>query len=127
MALVFVLGPVAAASPSENYGEYSLMTQRHAGQFYSEGNAAGQWSWTPQGDESEVLWGDPSKWPPDSAERFRHAGDWVLVGPGDYKENGYAGASEPASSAGYEVEHLATRAMEHHVERRMRSVGLLSS
>ena len=25
-----------------------------------------------------------------------HAGDWVLVGPGDYKENGYAGASEPA-------------------------------
>ncbi|HEV7827289.1 MAG TPA: hypothetical protein VGP04_00285 [Pseudonocardiaceae bacterium] len=79
MALVFVLGPVAAASPSENYGEYSLMTQRHAGQFYSEGNAAGQWSWTPQGDESEVLWGDPSKWPPDSAERFRHAGDWVLL------------------------------------------------
>jgi hypothetical protein len=25
-----------------------------------------------------------------------HAGDWVLVGPGDYKENGYAGADEPA-------------------------------
>jgi hypothetical protein len=25
-----------------------------------------------------------------------HAGDWVLVGPGDYKENGYAGAEEPA-------------------------------
>ena len=25
-----------------------------------------------------------------------HAGDWVLVGPGDYKENGYAGAPEPA-------------------------------
>src|SRR5206468_6951538 len=25
-----------------------------------------------------------------------HANDWVLVGPGDYKENGYAGADEPA-------------------------------
>src|SRR4051794_18455149 len=25
-----------------------------------------------------------------------HAGDWVLVGPGDYKENGYAGEAEPA-------------------------------
>jgi hypothetical protein len=24
-----------------------------------------------------VLWGDPSKWPPDSAEHFIHAGDWV--------------------------------------------------
>jgi DNA repair protein RecO (recombination protein O) len=33
---------------------------------------------------------------------------------------------EPATSAGYEVEHLATRAMEHHLERRMRSVGLLT-
>jgi DNA repair protein RecO (recombination protein O) len=34
-------------------------------------------------------------------------------------------AEEP-SAAGYEVEHLATRALEHHLERRMRSVGLLS-
>jgi hypothetical protein len=25
-----------------------------------------------------------------------HSGDWVLVAPGDYKENGYQGASEPA-------------------------------
>jgi DNA repair protein RecO (recombination protein O) len=33
---------------------------------------------------------------------------------------------EPASPAGYEVEHLATRALEHHLERRMRSVGLLT-
>ena len=33
--------------------------------------------------------------------------------------------AEPASPAGYEVEHLATRALEHHVERRLRSVGLL--
>jgi DNA repair protein RecO (recombination protein O) len=34
--------------------------------------------------------------------------------------------AEAPSGAGYEVEHLATRALEHHLERRMRSVGLLS-
>jgi DNA repair protein RecO (recombination protein O) len=33
--------------------------------------------------------------------------------------------AEPASSAGYEVEHLATRALESHVERRMRSMSML--
>ena len=33
--------------------------------------------------------------------------------------------AEGPSSAGYEVEHLATRAVEHHLERRMRSVGIL--
>lgn len=34
--------------------------------------------------------------------------------------------AEPGSPAGHELEHLATRALEHHTERRMRSVGLLS-
>ena len=33
--------------------------------------------------------------------------------------------AEPASAAGFEVEHLATRALEAHVERRMRSMHLL--
>ena len=33
--------------------------------------------------------------------------------------------AEPPSPAGYEVEHLATRALEHHLERRMKSVGVL--
>lgn len=28
-----VLGPIASAAPSETYAEYSMMTQRHAGQF----------------------------------------------------------------------------------------------
>jgi DNA repair protein RecO (recombination protein O) len=32
---------------------------------------------------------------------------------------------EAASPVTYEVDHLATRAMEHHLERRLRSVGLL--
>ncbi len=33
--------------------------------------------------------------------------------------------SEPASPATREVDELATRAMEHHIERRLRSVGML--
>ena len=33
--------------------------------------------------------------------------------------------SEAPTQAGYEVEHLATRAIEHHLERRMKSVGIL--
>ena len=33
--------------------------------------------------------------------------------------------AEPPTQAGYEVEHLATRALEHHLERRMKSVGVL--
>jgi DNA repair protein RecO (recombination protein O) len=33
--------------------------------------------------------------------------------------------NEPPSPATYEVEHLATRAVEHHLERRLRSVTLL--
>jgi DNA repair protein RecO (recombination protein O) len=33
--------------------------------------------------------------------------------------------AEPPTQAGYEIEHLATRALEHHLERKMRSVGIL--
>ncbi|MGH3973680.1 MAG: hypothetical protein ACRDS9_10195 [Pseudonocardiaceae bacterium] len=76
--LLFAEGLVATAA-SEDYGEYSLMTQHHAGKLYSDGKPAGQWSWTPQGDAAEVLWGDPSKWPPANAERFIRSGDWVLL------------------------------------------------
>ncbi|HEY5154592.1 MAG TPA: DNA repair protein RecO [Acidimicrobiales bacterium] len=36
-----------------------------------------------------------------------------------------AALNEPASSATTDVEHLATRAMEHHLERRLKSVTLL--
>jgi DNA repair protein RecO (recombination protein O) len=39
---------------------------------------------------------------------------------------GLAGAlAEPPSPATYEVEHLATRALEHHLERRLRAAGML--
>jgi DNA repair protein RecO (recombination protein O) len=36
-----------------------------------------------------------------------------------------AALNEPASPATHEVEHLATEALEHHLERRLRSVSLL--
>jgi len=36
-----------------------------------------------------------------------------------------AALERPASPATHEVDHLATRVMEHHLERRLRSVGLL--
>lgn len=77
--VLVLLGPVASAASLENYSVYSVMTQRRAGQFYSGGVASGQWSWKPQGDASEVTWGDPSKSPPDNVERFVHIGDWVML------------------------------------------------
>lgn len=86
--LLVAPGPVATAALSDDYGEYSLMTQRHAGQFYSGGSPAGQWSWTPRGEESEVSWGDPSKWPPNSAEHFIHAGNWVLLDGYGWRDHG---------------------------------------
>ena len=33
--------------------------------------------------------------------------------------------NEPASDATTEVEHLATRSLEHHLERRLRSIAIL--
>ena len=36
-----------------------------------------------------------------------------------------AALREPASPATSEVDHLATRVVEHHLERRLRSVGVL--
>jgi len=88
MLLLVAPWPVATAAPSDDYGEYSLMTQRHAGQFYSGGSLAGQWSWTPQGEESEVVWGDPSKRPPNSVEHFIHAGNWVLLDGYGWRDHG---------------------------------------
>ncbi|WP_432942999.1 hypothetical protein ACQPXM_38950 [Kribbella sp. CA-253562] len=70
----------AAAAPVENYGQYSLMFERSAGQYWAGGTAAGQWSWTPSSaTTSDISWGDPKAWPPKSAERFVREGDWVLL------------------------------------------------
>ena len=36
-----------------------------------------------------------------------------------------AALAEPDSPAAQELDHLATRAIEHHLERRLKSVGLI--
>jgi hypothetical protein len=70
----------ATAAVAENYGQYSLMFERSAGQYWAGGTAAGQWAWTPlSATTSDISWGDPKAWPPKSAERFVHSGDWVLL------------------------------------------------
>lgn len=68
----------AQAATPENYGDYSLMFSRSAGQYSSGGQVAGQWTWSPQSaSTSDISWGDPASWPPASAERFVRSGDWV--------------------------------------------------
>ncbi|MGH7867554.1 MAG: hypothetical protein ACREP9_07955 [Candidatus Dormibacteraceae bacterium] len=85
-ALAFV--PFAATSvradnntaSAGTYADYSMMYQRRAGQFFSGGAVAGQWSWTPQPDgRSHISWGDPKSWPPTYYENFYHDGDWVML------------------------------------------------
>jgi hypothetical protein len=69
--------PAGAATP-ENYGDYSLMFDRSAGQYNADGQVAGQWAWSPQSaTTSDISWGDPALWPPASAEHFVVSGDWV--------------------------------------------------
>ncbi|GAA0578176.1 hypothetical protein HPO96_14300 [Kribbella sandramycini] len=81
------IAPTATAAP-ENYGQYSLMFERSAGQYWAGQAAAGQWAWAPQNaTTSDISWGDPKPWPPKSAERFVRDGDWVMLegysdGPG---------------------------------------------
>jgi hypothetical protein len=79
--LVLVCGAQpAVAAPGENYGQYSLMFERAAGQYWAGGTPAGQWAWTPSSaTTSDISWGDPKAWPPKSAERFVREGDWVLL------------------------------------------------
>jgi hypothetical protein len=87
-AALLTLSTPAAAAPAENYGQYSLMFQKSAGQYWAGGVAAGQWTWTPHSaTQSDISWGDPKSWPPGSAERFIRDGDWILLdgyndGPG---------------------------------------------
>ncbi|ADB35689.1 hypothetical protein Kfla_6697 [Kribbella flavida DSM 17836] len=90
VALLAATGTARAAT--ENYGQYSLMFERSAGQYWAGGSAAGQWAWFPQSETtSDISWGDPKAWPPKSAERFVRNGDWVLL-------DGYSdGAGRPVT------------------------------
>ncbi|WP_219471642.1 hypothetical protein [Nonomuraea rhizosphaerae] len=78
---------VPARAAGEDYGEYSRMFSRSAGQFWADGRAAGQWAWKPlSATTSEISWGDPKSWPPDYAEKFVHAGSWVMLD--GWRDNG---------------------------------------
>jgi hypothetical protein len=71
-------GPASAAT--ENYGDYSLMFQQSAGQYFAGDQVAGQWAWRPtSATESQISWGDPATWPPAYHEHFVKRGDWVLL------------------------------------------------
>jgi hypothetical protein len=79
IASIILTIPIARAA-TEVYGDYSLMFQRSAGQYFADGAVAGQWAWSPQsGSESWVSWGDPAAWPPAYHETFIHEGDWVML------------------------------------------------
>ncbi len=84
--------PLVSAATTENWGDYSLMFARSAGQFYSGQQVGGQWAWSPQDSTtSYISWGDPANWPPQYAERFVKSGNWVLL-------EGYsAGPGQPVS------------------------------
>jgi hypothetical protein len=74
-----------ASAQTRTYDQFSLMTTRHAGQYWQGGKPAGQWAWSPSPDgSSDVAWGDPAAWPPPTFEHFTHDQNWVyLEGYGD--------------------------------------------
>ena len=79
-ALILMFITPAAHAATENYGDYSRMFERSAGQFWDSSQAVGQWAWMPQSaTESHINWGHPDNWPPEYKERFILDGDWVLL------------------------------------------------
>lgn len=75
------VGRVDAKVQSFTYGEFSLMFEKSAGQFWS-GDWKNQWAWEPQGNNvSYIRWGDPNQWPPNNYEKFELSKDkqWVLL------------------------------------------------
>jgi hypothetical protein len=88
LSLVLSTAPANAAT-TENYGQYSMETQATTGQYRdTAGTLSGQWGWTPLSTTaSDVAWGNPSPWPPGSAEHFVRSGSWLVLegynnGPG---------------------------------------------
>jgi hypothetical protein len=80
LAVLAGTGIPASATAGENYGQYSQMGARSAGQYWADGRAGGQWTWKPlSGTTSEASWGDPASWPPDYAEKFVHTNGWLML------------------------------------------------
>lgn len=92
-ALTAVVQGPADAAGNGDYGQYSRMFERSAGQYFTDGKVAGQWAWRPvKTTVSDISWGDPAKWPPGYAERFVRSGDWVEL-------DGYSdGQGKPVTS-----------------------------
>lgn len=79
-AVLVLMTAAPAYAEAETYADYTMMFQRSAGQYAPADGAPGQWAWSPASPtESDISWGDPKAWPPDYAEHFVHAGDWVLL------------------------------------------------
>jgi hypothetical protein len=80
MASLLVGTAASAQAAQPTYDEFSRISVRSAGQYWADGQVAGQWAWNPQSaGESRISWGDPAKWPPDYAETFIRRGDWLLL------------------------------------------------
>jgi hypothetical protein len=90
--VAFLPTKVASAAAPSTWGDYSLMFNRSAGQYFAGAQVGGQWAWSPQSSTvSDISWGDPATWPPRYAERFMVSGNWVLL-------DGYSGgAGQPVT------------------------------
>lgn len=80
-----LVGAPDAAAVTPNYGEFSRLFERSAGQIWADDRAASQFAWSPESSTvSRVSWGDPAAWPPATDEKFVRDGDWILMeGYGD--------------------------------------------
>lgn len=66
----------AVSASSETFADYSMMfqSQRRAGQFYSGGAVAGNWTWEPQSaTQSYIDWGTNDR------ENYIQQGNWVMI------------------------------------------------
>lgn len=73
LAALLTLATPVSANTEQTYGDYSLMFQRSAGQYWAqqESTATGQWTWNPSGNTSVISWGP--------AESWQRGGDWAQV------------------------------------------------
>jgi len=105
----------------DTYDDYSRITQRSAGQFWSGGAKAGQWSWrTDKPGEYSINWTEED---PNSRERFlRSRSGWLLLdgwsGNGTYYRqrvteerigDGHCSGMKPVRSDGHRQHYVKWR------------------
>ncbi|GAA4195452.1 hypothetical protein GCM10022252_41260 [Streptosporangium oxazolinicum] len=124
VALVAVTAATVPASASvsagETYGDYSRFGARSAGQYWTGGQAAGQWTWKPlSSTTSEISWGDPAKWPPTYAEKFVRTGGWLMLD--GWRDNGTyyrvrVTKEQIGDASCGSLRTLATSGLQHYVQ-----------